>query len=207
MIFRRLVLAVIFLWSTPLLAADRPEVFLSGILAHDFDGHHEYRFYHVYYPDGRYIAAGCVNQDCGEARETFYADSDPLIIIARWQVVDVRMESRTKAVVTVRSRVIATAEGQNEKRRIIPLAEPRDEDVAYRVWKRKGQWKWVEPPPIPRVGFWAVRKAVADEVDELKGLIAERGRKNGWDHLLLLYQAELGDVDALTPVAEANRAP
>jgi len=204
---RALALAIVLLWSHPLFAAEGPEAFLSNILTHDFDGDDAARIGHVFYPDGRYIAAECVNEDCGERREVFYPDADPTIIIARWRVIDVRMESKTKAVVTVRNRVVATAEGQNEKRKILPLPEPRDEEVSYRVWKRKGGWKWVEPPQVARVGFKAVRGAVAAEVENLKELIAERGPKNGWDHLLQLYQAELADLDALAPLAEANAAP
>ena len=61
---------------------------------------------------------------------------------------------------------------------------------------------------MARVGYAAVRRAVAErEVDELKDLIARRGPNGLWEKLLPLYQAELSDLDALRPVAEANSAP
>lgn len=191
-------------------ADDGPEALLSQILASDFSDDPQSRYGHVFYRDGRSIAAGCVNEECAERRETFDGADDPLVIITRWQIVDVRMEKPTKALVTVRSRVIATADGQNEKRKIVPLAEPRDEEMVYQVWKRKGHWLWVDPPILPRVGYTAVRRAVAErQVDELKDLIAARGPgpNGGWERLLPLYQAELAALDALRPVAEANSAP
>jgi len=189
----------------PSLATERPETFLSRLLASDFDGEIFPRHGNVLYTDDKGAWVG--ECGCQEPRENFYPGNDPTIIIARWRVIDVRMESKTKAVVTVRNRVVATAEGQNEKRKILPLPEPRDEEVSYRVWKRKGGWKWVEPPQVARVGFKAVRGAVAAEVENLKELIAKYGAINGWDELLPLYQAELADLDALAPLAEANAAP
>ena len=180
-------LAIIAVWPGPILAADWPEAFLSTILAHDFDGDPEPRFDHVFYPDGRYIADGCVHEECGERREIFYAGDGPLRIIAHWRVIDVRMESKTRAVVTVRDRVIATVKGHNWERRIVPLPEPQDEDMIYRVWKRKSGWKWVEPPPIPRVGFWAVRKVVADNISRESELIAEFGPGDGREDIRSQY--------------------
>jgi hypothetical protein len=50
--------------------------------------------------------------------------------------------------VKVRYTVIARAEGNNIHRKIIPLPAPREEELAYRVWKRKGEWFWVDPPEL-----------------------------------------------------------
>ena len=114
---------------------------------------------------------------------------------------------RTKALVTVRARVIAVAQGQNEERKIVPLAKPKDEDTVYRVWRRKGRWLWVDPPPTLRVGYQAVRQAVAKQVDELKDLTATRHPNDLWLRLLPLYQAESAALEALRPIAEANAVP
>lgn len=127
----------LLLAALPAAAAEGAADFLSGLLATDFDGDCIPRHDNVFYTDGKAEVGDC---GCSEPRENFAADQSALIIISRWRVVGTRMETRTKAVVTVESRVIATAEGQNEKRRIVPLPQPQDEVVEYRVWQRKGRW-------------------------------------------------------------------
>ena len=188
----------------PAAAAGGAADFLARLLATDFDGDCIPRHDNVFYTDGKAEVGDC---GCSEPRENFAADQSALIIISRWRVVATRMETRTKAVVTVESRVIATAEGQSEKRKIVPLPQPRDEVVEYRVWRRRGRWLWVDPPELPRVGLEAVRQAVAKDIQERDEVLAKHGPNGLWENLQPHYRAELADLDALRPVAEANRAP
>ena len=198
-------IALLFLWPVPLRAADGPEEFLSKLLASDFAGDMEPRHDHVLYRDGRYIHEACVHEECAERRENFYPATDPLIIVTQWRVVGTRMDSPTKALITVRYRLIATAEGRNWDRKIVPMVEPRDEDVIYRVWRHKGQWLWVDPPPIARVGYEGVRAAVAEEIAEQERLLKGDPNRDDWRQILGLYRDELAALDALEPLASANR--
>lgn len=196
-------LALLFLWPVSLRAADGPEEFLSRLLDTDFAGDCVPRHDNVLYTDGKGDSVG----DCGcaEPRSNFYPEYDPLIIITRWRVVGTRMETPAKALITVRYRLIASAEGRNEDRKIVPLSEPRDEDVTYRVWRRKGQWRWVDPPSIVRVGYEGVRTAVAKAVGHLAELLEERPDRDDWRQILGLYRAELAALVVLEPLAAANR--
>jgi hypothetical protein len=119
------------------------------------------------------------------------------------------MESKNKALITVRYRVIAraeriTVERENDTRRIIPYNPPRDEEITYKVWRRKGQWMWVDPPEMPRVGYEAVRKAVENEVIDYERRIAKGDEDGFWRRSLRPYKAELAALEALRPIIEAD---
>ena len=74
--------------------------------------------------------------------------------------------------------------------------------MVYKVWRRKGRWLWVDPPPVPRIGFWAVRDADAQETARLResmalnsGEVLELKRRS-----LAFLEAELAALDALRPM-------
>ena len=201
---RSLVIALLafgLLRSVPLLAADGPAEFLSVILASDFAGDGEARIARCHFTDGRIIAEGCVNRDCAERRESYLAETDPLVIVSRWEIGGTSWEAKAKALVKVRYTVIGTAEGNNIHRRIVPLAAPREDEATYKVWKRKGQWVWVDPPEVPYVGYEGAVAALAREISEHERLLAKRGGNELWHRALLSYRRQLADLEALRPAA------
>jgi hypothetical protein len=198
---RTLLLAILLLLPAPLYAADGPGEFLAGLLASDFEGDCIPRHDNVLYTDGVYFLGNC---DCGESRSNFNPDSSPLVIVSRWQVAGTRMVSRNQAFVTVRFRVLATAKGQNEARKIKAHFPPRDESVTFRVWRRKGRWMWVDPPVMPRVGFEAVHRAVSawkNELEEVQRLDPHPNTAA----LIAAYIPQLAAIEALRPAYEADR--
>lgn len=183
---------------------EKPDEFFSHLVAADIAGAFVHRYGHVLYTDGKQDVGDC---GCSMPREAFFADGDPLIIVTRWQVVATRMQSPTKALVTVRYRTIATAEGQEDQRKIVPVP-PRDEDVTYRLRQRKGRWVWVDPPPRARVGYQAVRDAVAKKADEFSDLLIKTDpSREDWRRALAGYRDELAALDALDPVATRESLP
>jgi hypothetical protein len=195
------------LWSFPALAGEGPEVFLSSLIASDFAGDCEPRFDKIHYTDGIMFLGDC---DCKERREIFDTDASPLFIISSWQIVKTKMESKNKALITVRYRVIAkakriTVERENDVRRIIPYDPPRDEEITYRVWRRKGQWMWVDPPEMPRVGYEAVRNSIRKRIEHYEDdLLKEYPDRDDWRRQLAFYKTELAALEALRPIIEAD---
>lgn len=179
--------------------AEKPDEFLSNILATDFAGRSTPRRHNVFYTDGKIMVGaeegGC---DCGgEPRENFYPDGAPLIVVSRWQVIATRMENPAKARVTVRYQVLATAQGQSSDRKILPLPAPRDEEVTYRVWRRHGKWLWVDPPDLPYVGYDAVLAAVRDETASLTEDVQKFPNIRELPERARLYQEQLTTLEAL----------
>jgi hypothetical protein len=213
-------LLILGLWSFPTLAEERPEAFLSELLTTDFVGEYLPRRDKIIYTDGVYMLGdGC----CSEPRENFEARFSSLFIITNWQIVKTKMESKHKALVTVRYRVIAKAERisverENDVRRITPYDPPRNEELTYQVWRCKGQWKWVDreemhcdgqwmwvdPPEMPRVGYEAVRNAVEEDTIKLRKDVANHPDHVLWPKLLPLNEAELAALEALRPIIEAD---
>ncbi len=188
------------LLPVPSIAADGPEAFLSALLTSDFAGDSFPRHDNVLYTDDKGPTLG--DCDCSEPRENFYPMDEPVVLVTAWRITGVDMQTRTKALVTVRYRVVASIEGWADKhnRKVIP--SPHEEDMVYKVWRRKGRWLWVDPPPVPRIGFWAVRDADAQETARLResmalnsGEVLELKRRS-----LAFLEAELAALDALRPM-------
>jgi hypothetical protein len=200
-------LLILGLWSFPSLAEERPEAFLSKLLLSDFEGRYDFRFDKIYYTTELEIESSC---ECsGLRREVYHPHFNSLFIITGWQIVKTKMESKSKALVTVRYRVIAKAERisverENDVRQIIPYNPPRDEELTYQVWRRKGQWMWVDPPEMPRVGYEAVRKAVEEEIADYGKLIAAHGDNGLWGRNREIFRTELSALEALRPIIEAD---
>ncbi|MEO5335992.1 MAG: hypothetical protein H7841_03715 [Magnetospirillum sp. WYHS-4] len=193
--------------SVPLLAADGPAEFLSVILASDFAGDGEARIARCHFTDGRIIAEGCVNRDCAERRESYLAETDPLVIVSRWEIVGTSWEAKAKALVKVRYTVIGTAEGNNIHRKIVPLAAPREDEVTYKVWKRKGRWVWVDPPEVLHVGYEGVRTALQAKIDRLETGLVRTPDNELWQRNLPLYREQLAALEALRPLAVPPASP
>ncbi len=196
-----IVAALLALLPVPSFAADGPEAFLSALLTTNFEGDCIPLHGHVLYSDGRsFFPIDC---DCGpEPRENFFPNNDLLIVVTSWRITDVHMETRTKALITARYHVIATAEREGDQRKIVPSSTSHEEDVTYKVWLRKGRWFWVDPPELPRVGYYAVRDAVAKEVSDRRGILAKHtGPEQDFHRRALAhYEAELAALDALRPM-------
>ena len=184
-----------------------PEDFLAPLIAGDFSGDPEARFDRSFYPDGRTVALGCVNRDCGERREVFDSRTDPLIIVTRWEIVGTAWETKAKALVKVRYTVIGTAEGNNIHRKITPLPAPREDEATYKVWKRKGQWFWVDPPEVPHVGYEGVRTALKKHIAHFEELIAEKVDNPLVERHLPFYRQQLAALEALRPMAAPPSSP
>jgi hypothetical protein len=215
-------LLILGLWTFPSLAEERPEAFLSRLITSDFNGDCDPRFDKIYYTTELEIENSC---ECsGLRREVYHPHFNSLFIITNWQIVKTKMESKSKALVTVRYRVIAKAERisverENDVRQITPYDPPRDEELTYQVWRCKGQWKWVDreempcdgqwmwvdPPEMPRVGYEAVRKAVEGKYRRLEDdLLKEEPENTFWQKIRDIYKAELSALEALRPIIKAD---
>ena len=195
------------LWPAAVGASGGPEEFLSAILSSDFQGDTRARLGKCHYTDGRFVAAECVRGDCAERREAFHPITDPLIVVSHWAIRKHVPEEPDKATFTARYTVIATTQGENEKRRIVPLAAPREEEATYKVWKRKGRWVWVDPPEVPYVGYEGVRTALTREIAEDERLLLKHGENELWRRALLSYRQQLAALEALRPLAAPPSSP
>jgi hypothetical protein len=198
-----LLMVLVFLVPRSLLAADGPTEFLARLLASDFNGDHDLRRDNILYTDGVYHSGDC---DCAEPRSNFYPQEEPLTIVSSWRVIGLRMETRNKALVKVRFRTLATAQDYGEDRRIEAYPAPRDDDVTFRVWRRKGRWLWVDPPGRPWVGLDAVERTTEKWKTDLENVYKiASAERDDLPRAIELYKAQLIALKALRPAYEADR--
>ena len=103
--------------------------------------------------------------------------------------------------------VIAVTEGENERRKIVSLPAPREEEVTYKVWKRKGQWFWVDPPEVPYVGYEGARMALKRHIAHFEELIAEKVDNPLVERHLPFYRQQLAALEALRPMTAPPSSP
>jgi hypothetical protein len=213
---RVLLVGVMTILAHPALAVDRPEAFLSSILAADFGGNDLGRRDKVFYTDGKGPEVG----DCGctEPRENFYVNDDEIIVVADWQIGEIRRSGKA-AVVTARFHVLATpvmsrdvnASGAwSEVRIFVAATPPREELVSYRLRLRHGHWILLDPPP-PRIDIHVaireLRKEIALE-EELMGKYPQTDPGwSGWKIWRDRYQEQVSVLEPLLPVDQVIPPP
>jgi hypothetical protein len=110
-----------------------------------------------------------------DVREAYDAKTDNIIIISDWHLVKVEMLSATSALATAHFRVVAETklglvhlhdDISQFERTILPLPEPREEDVTYPLRLKKGRWFLVDPP-LPRVNASEITELLREDMKAL----------------------------------------
>lgn len=190
-----------------IMAEETPSEFLSALLKEDFVSEGTSRYNKDYYTDGKGDIVG--DCDCSEPRGLFVPWQDPVVFVAaEWKLNGLRMETPSKAIITVYFSVLARTEGRRGYivrngvpiqiyRKIIPLPSPEEETVVYRVWKIKGHWKLVDPP-LPRISISSPIKEILYNINKDKEILAESPDRDDLRNELQSYQEQLRVLKALT---------
>jgi hypothetical protein len=162
---------------------------------------------------------GC---DCIWPREQYSILEDSLVVISDWAILKTHRLSARKVTIDVKFHNIAVTKGENidhepevrygeptpvkpeTSRQLLPLEPPVDEVVSYQVWKRKGGWKLVDPPP-PRVGLKALIQAYVNDIKQDTDIVngeRQKGDEKGalWHEGFIAYsKSQLAILETLKP--------
>jgi hypothetical protein len=169
-----------------------PDAVLSEILTHALQCDGGFRVGKVMWtrPDRTHKGGGC---DCTEPRETFFPRDSPIVIVSTWKLAGREMQSATRALFSVEFQVLATTEGEGDKRNILPLTKPSGERVTYQLRLKNGQWFLVDPP-LPRVGLAGIIK---DLQLTIRSLLPKEQRPRSQEEMYASAQAQLNILEQL----------
>ncbi|MBI3771572.1 MAG: hypothetical protein HY272_02560 [Gammaproteobacteria bacterium] len=137
---------------------------MSELLQSDFDGNSGGRIDKVIYtsPNNNQCRG---EKDCSlPAREVFFLDSDPLLIVNAWNIEEIISVDKSHMRIKVNFKVLAKTEGTGTPwwenmsgREIRAIKGQQEQRINYDLALKDGKWKLIDPP-MPCVGILAIVK-------------------------------------------------